>query len=380
MDRGLEMQKGRIREMKLAVISFTRQGSVCCRKLVKGFVDKGEQCTGYVQEKFLDSGDTVLGLVPIREPLAEWTGARFQDADGLIFVGAAGIAVRAIAPWLRDKRTDPAVAVVDQKAAFSISLLSGHIGGANRLAEEAAAILGARPVITTATDIEGKTAIDVLAKEAGLKIADWGAVKLASAELLEGNPVGFFSDYRWPSELPDGFTQKENCRVHVWVTARQVPQPGALISLFLTPESLVLRLVPPVFCVGIGCRRGTAAAVIRQAVREVMNRNNLAVEGITAVASIDIKQDEAGLIALANELEAGFVTFTKQELEAVAGAFSASAFVKEITGVDNVCERAALACGGSQAELLIKKRVVNGVTVAVARKPWKEEVSLRNTV
>lgn len=366
--------------MKLAVISFTRPGSVCCRKLVKGFVDKGEQCTGYVQEKFLESGDEIPGLVPVREPLAEWTGARFEDTDGIIFVGAAGIAVRAIAPWLRDKRTDPAVAVVDQKAAFSISLLSGHIGGANRLAEEAAAILGATPVITTATDVEGKTAIDELAKEAGLKITDWKAVKMVSAELLEGNPVGFFSDYRWPSELPDGFTQKQNCSLHVWVTARKEPQSGDLIALFLTSESLVLRLVPPVFCIGIGCRRGTAAEVIRQAVMEVMDRNNLAVEGITAVASIDLKKDEAGLIALANELGAGFVTFTKQELQAVAGTFSASPFVKEITGVDNVCERAALACGGSQAELLVRKRIVSGVTVAVAKKPWKEEVSLRNTV
>lgn len=359
--------------MKLAVLSFTRQGSICCEKLVKGLRGKGETCSGYVQEKFLDTCHEVPGLIPVRQTVYEWTREQFTEADGLIFIGAAGIAVRAIAPYLKDKKTDPAVVVVDEKGTWAISLLSGHAGGANRLTKTVAGILAGTAVITTATDVEGKAAIDVFAVEAGLTISDWQLAKIVSAEILEEHPVGFFSDFSWPEEIPEGFTQKQNCEYHVWVTAKNVQEKEDLITLFLTSESRILRLIPPIYCVGIGCRKGTPKSKIEHALSAVMRENNLAVEGIAAFASIDLKKEEPGIRELAGEWKIKFLTYSKDELNAVKGDFTASAFVKQVTGADNVCERSALACAGEQGTLLVRKQAACGVTIAVARQPWSVE-------
>lgn len=360
--------------MKLAVISFTRQGSICCGKLVNGFRDLGIPCTGYLPVKFLDVCRGVPGMVPVRQPVGMWTGDRFRDSDGIIFIGAAGIAVRAAAPYLRDKRSDPALVVADEQGTWAISLLSGHAGGANELARTVAELLGGTPVITTATDVAGKPAIDVLAVEAGLRLSDWHLAKLISAAVLEGDPVGFFSDFSWPEELWPGFTQTESCPLNVWITARILPGTEDLIGLCLPPGGKVLRLIPRIYCVGVGCRRGIPEAVITRAVTRVMEEHNLAPMGIAAVASIDIKQAEPGLTAAAGIWDAEFVTYSKDELNAVEGTFTPSPFVREITGTDNVCERAALACAGAGGGLLVSKQAADGVTVAVAKRPWIKEL------
>ena len=155
--------------MKLAVISFTRRGEDVCEKLTNAMKAAGAECCGYTGRK---TGNAGLALQTISETLAEWTGQQFAACDGLIFIGAAGIAVRLIAPYLKDKLTDPAVVVVDEAGKFAISLLSGHVGGANRLAEQTAALLNAVPVVTTASDVRGRTAIDVWAADHGLVITD----------------------------------------------------------------------------------------------------------------------------------------------------------------------------------------------------------------
>lgn len=359
--------------MKLAVISFTRQGSVCCGKLVKGFRGLGVPCTGYLLEKFLDICHDVPGMVPVRQPVGAWTGERFRDCDGIIFIGAAGIAVRAAAPYLGDKQSDPALVVADERGTWAISLLSGHAGGANELARTVAELLGGTPVITTATDVAGKPAIDVLAVEAGLKLSDWHLAKLVSAAVLEDEPVGFFSDFDWPKELLPGFTSKKSCRLNVWITARTCPGADDLIGSFLTPDSKVLRLIPRIYCVGVGCRRGISETAIAGAVSRVMEEHQLAPAGIAAVASIDIKQAEPGLIAAAGNWDAEFITYSTDELNAVEGTFTASPFVLETTGTDNVCERAALACAGVSGELLVSKQAADGVTVAIAKRPWGKE-------
>lgn len=359
--------------MKLAVISFTRKGGKCCARLVKQFRDRGEECLGYMQERFLDEYHEEAGLIPVREPLASWTEAHFLKADGLVFIGAAGIAVRAIAPFIKDKKTDPAIVVADELGTWAISLLSGHMGGANQLANMVAEILGGQAVITTATDMEGKTAIDVLAKDAGLVIADWELARRVSADLLEDKPVGFFSDFPWTAGMPKGFTRKERCERSVWVTGRNHPSKEDMISLFIDPASQILRLVPKIYCIGIGCRKGTAAGQINNILTKVMQEHNLAVEGIQSFASIEIKKKEAGILAVAGEWEVPFRTFSAAELCKAEGEFSASEFVEQTTGVDNVCERAALLAAGKEGTLLVKKQAGAGVTIAVAALPWKKE-------
>lgn len=359
--------------MKLAIISFTRKGSKCCSKLVRQFRDRGEECLGYIQERFLDEYHEEAGLIPVKESLAAWTEGQFNQVDGLIFIGAAGIAVRAIAPYLKDKKTDPAVVVTDELGVWAIALVSGHVGGANRLAGTVAAILGGQAVITTATDLEGKTAIDVLAKDAGLVITDWNLAKRVSADLLEDRPVGFFSDYGWPEGIPAGFTARERCRRHVWVTGRIYPEPDDLISLFADVDSQILRLVPKIYCVGIGCRRGVLDSQIQERVKAVMTEYNLAAEGICSFASIDLKKEETGILAAAGEWGVPFITYSASELLLAEGEFSSSDFVRRTTGVDNVCERAALLQAGREGTLLVRKQAADGVTVAVAARSRKKE-------
>lgn len=362
--------------MNLAVISFTGAGCVVNERLVRLFREQGVMCTGYVAERFLNLCHDMKYLVPWMNSLGEWTKSQFESRDGIIFVGAAGIAVRAIAPYVKDKMTDPAVVVVDDQGRFSISLLSGHVGGANDLAERVAELLDAVPVITTATDGHGMFAIDVFARERGFLISDREAAKEISADLLDGRPVGFYSDFPVYGKLPEGFTREERCRRAVWITFRNRPGeewPGKLCvsGSVLSETEHVLRLVPKVLSVGIGCRRGTKESVIEAAVCHVFEEYGLDMQAIACVASVDLKKKEAGLTEFCRKRNLEFTTCGAGELEKVPGEFTESEFVRETTGTGSVCERAAVwdamkDSDNGTVQLTVKKQALDGVTVAVA--------------
>ena len=330
--------------MRLAVICFTEAGARLARRIASSFgghswdvecfiTDKYAHCTG-----FKASGD-----------LKVWCGEQWEKADCILFIGAAGIAVRAIAPYVSDKTRDPAVIVTGQDGKFVISLLSGHIGGANRYAAEIAEITGGQAVITTATDISGKFAVDVFAKKNGLLISSMPLAKEVSAAVLRGEKIGFFShfphDGKFPPELTPGISQKADIRIGYRKERDE--------ELLLTPVNLVL---------GVGCKRGTEKEKLKAAFLDFMERNGYSPEAVSLVATADIKKDEAGILALANALEAEFKTFSAEELNSVSGSVSTSEFVKSVTGTDCVCERAVL-CGGGK--LLIKKTVYPGITFAL---------------
>lgn len=375
--------------MRLSLICFTGAGAKLGVRLLKELKRDGHECRGYVLEKFLNPFHEANGLEPLKSSLQEWTGNQFETRDGLIFIGAAGIAVRAIAPWVKDKRTDPAVVVIDDSGRFSISLLSGHLGGANGLAEETAKLTGGIPVITTATDIHGRFAVDNFAKEQGLWISDMKTAKAVSADVLAGEPVGFFSDFPAAGSMPEGFTQKESCKRNVWITVKRYPEnkdrlcgraparesgaPDSFPKLFLPEGGEVLRLVPRIVILGIGCKRGTEKERIEAAVEEALSRWNIEPESAAAVATIDIKKEEAGLLSYVREHGLSFQTYPAERLLQAEGEFSPSSFVKEITGVDNVCERAAVSLaedlGGGR--LMMRKQAGGGVTVAAAVRDWK---------
>ena len=158
--------------MKIGMICFTARGTAICRLLCRRFRDTGTECTGYVPQRFWKPEWEAEGIKPQDKSLSEWTGSMFGQKRALVFIGAAGIAVRAIAPFVRDKMTDPPVVAVDEAGHFCIPLLSGHVGGANELAERMACWLQGIPVITTATDINGIFAVDVFAARRGLCITD----------------------------------------------------------------------------------------------------------------------------------------------------------------------------------------------------------------
>ncbi len=297
-----------------------------------------------------------------RESLTECVGEWFHRTDAFVFFGAAGIAVRTLAPYLGHKSTDPAAVVIDEGGSFCISLLSGHAGGANQLTRRLSVLTGAQAVITTATDVEGRFAVDEFAVSNGLVVTDWKKAKEISARILEGETIGLSADASfglWPEgEVPsqirvtDG---EERLSAGIWISPCEMEQP---------PFPLTLQLIPPIVTVGIGCRKDISREKIGQAVESCLWENRISSRAVCRVASIDLKSKEQGLLAYCQEKGLPFQTFSARELEALEGEFTGSGFVKQITGVENVCERSAVAASGGK--LLCGKRIYEGVTVALA--------------
>lgn len=355
--------------MKIGIISFTARGADVCRRLAGGLKGDGEDCAGYVPERFWNVDWQQEGLVCRNTALKDWVRAMFLDQRAMVFVGAAGIAVRAIAPFIKDKMTDPPVVVVDEAGRFAVPILSGHVGGANALAMRIAGFLGAVPVITTATDVNGIFAVDVFAASNGLLLTDREEAKQVSARLLEGETVGFLSDFDSGEEelwMPEGCIG-ELCRHNIWITVRDN-------DTYLKgrdkrkEETHVLRLVPKAVVAGVGCRRGVAPGYLESQVMSALKLGGIDPASVKALASIDVKKDEPALLELASVHGWELRFYSADELRKVPGKFDESPFVKETVGVGNVCQRACLAGGG---RLLFGKQAGGGVTVAAAAEPVK---------
>lgn len=330
--------------MKLAVFAFTRRGCTLAQRAAE--VLQPEETRLVTMEKFGASG-----FEAYHPPLNRCMEPYFRWADAILFIGSTGMALRAIAPWVKDKKTDPAVLVMDEGGTFVISLLSGHIGGANAMTRLLAEKTGAQPVITTATDVEGKFSVDAWAAERGCHISDMTLCKEVSAAILE-HPIPICGEWLPFSKLPTGLVEKEEGKLGIYVGIHD-----------RRPFEKTLVLTPRVLALGLGCRRGTPKEAIEEAVQAVFQENNLRMEAITRAASIDLKANEQGLLDYCTAHGIPVEFFTAEELKAVPGGFTPSPFVQSVTGVDNVCERAAVLAGG---DIIVHKIVHNGVTVAVA--------------
>lgn len=332
--------------MRIRIVSYSERGQALARRAADALQTEHTVLT---YARYPKAGD-----LPMDRSAVDWAGEGFTSADALIFCCASGIAVRAIAPWVRDKTTDPAVLVLDERGTFVIPLLSGHIGGANELAAALADALGATAVITTATDINGLFAIDAFAKRNHLHISDMQLCKEISAALLKHEPVGFHSLIPIEGDLPQGLTQ--DCASLGAVVSEQTIDPPFAKTLYLTPQR---------YCVGLGCRRNKDADALEAFVREQLNAANVPPAAVRCLASIDLKADEAGILELARRLHVPFVTFSAEQLQAAEGTFSTSAFVRAHTGTDNVCERAAVCAANGR--LTVQKTARDGMTFALAK-------------
>lgn len=336
--------------MKLALFAYSRRGRDTALRARDCLLGPGDECRCFAPEKFAGGEFQVLG-----SPCAQAAGPLFAWADALVFVGAAGIAVRSIAPWVRDKRTDPAVLCADELGRFVIPLLSGHIGGANALALKLAEGLGAVPVVTTATDVNGKFSVDAWAAHQGLFLDDMKAAKAVSAAILEG-PVPLCCDFPVEGPLPPGVVPGAGGPVGICISCREK-----------RPFGQTLLLVPPVLRLGIGCRRGTPEEVLREAVEGVLAEHGIHPRAVKRAATIDLKRDEQGLLDYCAAQGWPLEFYSAGELAALEGDFTPSERVLRITGVDNVCERAAVTGGG---RLIVGKTARNGVTAAAAAEGW----------
>lgn len=323
--------------MIISWLSFTEKGFTLAQRLAQQLGGSVSRCGAEV---------TLTG----------WTAQQFAKSDALVFVGAVGIAVRAVAPHCRSKASDPAVVAVDECARFAVPLLSGHLGGANDLARRIAAVCGAAAVITTATDSNGVFAVDEWARYQNCALPEPERIKRVSGALLAGHSVRIFSD--WPIS---------GCPPHGVEPASNAEQADVSLSMTLCGEQ-ALHLVPRIGVLGIGCRRGTSAQQLEAVFLDFCAENRIALQAVCAAASIDRKQDEPGLAAFCRRYGWQIRFYSAAQLAAVPGSFTASPFVQSIAGVDNVCERAAVLHSGGA--LFVPKFARGGVTFALAAKPY----------
>lgn len=392
--------------MKISIICFTLTGQQTGEKLKKALEEQEHAVSLYTKSKYIPES--------IKESTKEWAGKQFESADGIIFIGAAGIAVRSIAPYVASKKTDPAVLVTDECGKFVISLLSGHLGGANELALQAAEALHAVPIVTTATDLEGKFAVDVFAKKNNCHIFRMKEAKEVSAALLAGEKVGFYSEFPWEGELPDGLVNCCGLRDENWISENEpgtnvqndnqiksasdlFPKVGIAVTIHknCTPFLSTTHVVPQAVALGMGCRKNKEAQAVEKAAFTCLEENQIYPQAVACLASIDIKKEEPGLLALAEKMGIPFETFSSEELLAVKGEFTASSFVSRTVGVDNVCERSALKAaqdriclntgripernqtkpgtrrGGEHCRLIQRKQAADGVTAALVLADWR---------
>lgn len=299
--------------------------------------------------------------------LTQALAANFHHFGGHVVLAAAGIVVRALAPLLQGKAQDPAVVVVDQAGRFAVSLLSGHLGGANALARRVAELLGGQAVITTATDSAGLPSLEMLAGELGLRVENLAALAKVSMSLLDGgqpavhDPEGWLwpmLQRRWPGRfelLTQGQEDALAEKPLIWVGWRLLEPP---------PAWLVLR--PPALSLGLGCNRGTSADEMESFIRQVLAEHGLSAASLCCLASVRAKSDEPGLLELAGRLGLPLEFFSAEELAAVEVP-NPSATVARHMGVASVCEAAAMLAAMSR-RLLVSKQKSPNVTLAVALK------------
>lgn len=323
--------------MKIKIIAFTENGMALGKRLQGILIHDGSSIS-------ISSGKKE------HTNLSKWTEEGFKEAEALIFIGAAGIAVRAVAPFIKSKTTDPAVIVIDEKGRFVISLLSGHLGGANGLTEKISNLIGATPVITTATDINHVFAVDTWAKKNNLSIANPEKIVSVSSKILSGKDIYIKSSYEINGKAPDGVTIEGD-------------KPDVIISPYKIKED-VLHLIPKSLCLGIGCRKGMDTEKMERAFMELLSLSGIHEKAISTIATIDLKKEERAILNLSEKYNIPIVIFTSKELMALEGDFTSSDFVKHITGTDNVCERSAVL--GNAGRLIFRKRAFDGITMAVS--------------
>ena len=335
--------------MRIDIVAFSTNG--CATALRVGEVLRGEDV-----RLFSKTSSDSLGIERIEGSVREWTGRAFEECDAIVFVGATGIAVRHIAPFIRSKDSDPAVVCMDEHGRWAIALLSGHIGGCNELTARIADRMGSEPIITTATDLNGKFSVDTFAARNGMRISSMAIAKDVSARVLDGRFVGFRSAIPVEGDLPDGITPADSGELGVCISSNPDEKPFD-VTLNLIPQDIVL---------GVGCRRGTDPAKLWDFATSTLDDLGIARQRVAAVSSIDIKRDEEATLELARRLRVPVSFHSAEELNSLQGEFSRSDFVSSVTDVDCVCERSAVIAGGE--EFLLRKTPRDGMTIAVCSK------------
>jgi cobalt-precorrin 5A hydrolase len=353
----------------IAVVAITRRGVETALRIQKALDIANVPCTVYAPKKY-----TQNGVVALDKKFADFVKEIYSKIDGLVAVMATGITIRAVAPLLESKLTDPAVVGVDAAGKFAISLLSGHLGGANDLAHTIAKGINAIPVITTATDSVGKLSVEEFAKALHLVIQNPDSLVGVNAAIVNGDRLVLVlvGDAKIPPNALAGYDVKlaENGLqaldiVNSYDAGVIITHQPLTITNFVKPFTI---LKTRQVVVGLGARKDASVDAIIEAVDSALERVHVPLTRVYRFATVDIKRNSQPMLDAVAKLGAPLEFLSVDALRLVTNSELSpdSAMVQDKIGVGGVCERAALLVAGNKAKLILKKTKQNGVTVAIA--------------
>ena len=314
-------------------------------------------CPLYISQKHLTDG-----CIAIDKKFDEFVGELFSVYEGIIFIMATGIVVRSIAPYIKDKTVDPAIIVLDEKGRNVISLLSGHIGGANEMTIKISSLLNANPVITTATDVNEKSAFDIITKSVNGYVDDYKArIKEINSLLIEGKKVGLYMDEDFNIDTR-GFTLINEANID-----EDFEKIVCISSKRVVPKfnGEVIKIIPRNLVLSVGCRKDTGSELMYESFLDFVRENDIEEKAIIEIGSVDVKKDEKAIIDLSNKLKLPFKVVNREEILKIEDRFPKSEFVKKSIGVYSVSEPVAYLLSGGN--LIIGKTKYKGITFGLGR-------------
>ncbi|MBU3180578.1 cobalt-precorrin 5A hydrolase [Clostridium psychrophilum] len=326
--------------MKYAVITFTKEGDKIAQTLALSIKF----------DLYSKKNETNFNFKEVSKKV-------MQSYKGIIFISSTGIAVRAIAPYIKSKNLDPAVLVIDNSCNYVISLLSGHLGGANELTLEISKILHAQPVITTATDNLGITAPDMVAKNNGLIILDLKKAKDLTVLLIEGKKIGFF-DEKGIIKTPTGYSSNlEDISGLLCVCSKE-----SINKKIIANTTPTLKLIRKNVILGIGCRKDFSSKKMRQTVIRILKEYNIDIVTVKYISTVSLKKDEVAIKELVEYFKCQLKIFTIEDIMQIQNKFCGSDFVEQTIGVRAVCEPCVELCG---AKITKSKMKLSGMTLCI---------------
>lgn len=351
-------------EAKIAIVCITENGKNLAIKINEKLPDSHVYIVKNKKNNLNHDG-TNPNIFLVEKKVSELVGGLFSKYQSILFIMATGIVVRVIAPYIANKFSDPAILVTDEKGKNIISLLSGHMGGANELTNNISNLIGANPVITTATDVNKKSSLDMIAKKLNAYIDDFREnVKDVNAMLVNNGQVGIYIDGDYKVDTR-GFKVLDNLNeISDLEKAVLITNKNKLENIDFNNDKYI-KVIPKDIVIGIGCRRNTESELLENSLKDFLSNNNIDIKAIKEIGSIDIKKDEKAIIDLSISLEVPFKTLSANEISKVDYLFDKSEFVKKNVGVYCVAEPVAHIL--SNGNLIVEKHKYKGITFSIGR-------------
>lgn len=329
--------------MRIALWTVTRGAGNIGKEYAEKLIQKLEnaEIDVFTLKKF-----GVEGTIQIDDFTKEIT-EKFNKYEGHIFIMASGIVIRKISTLLKSKDIDPAVLLIDEGKHFVISLLSGHLGGANELTQEVAEILNLIPIITTSSDITGKIAVDSISQKLNSELDNLKSAKEVTSLIVDGKKVNILL----PTNV--GFAKDNNVN------------SDGLILISNRKKLEITRICPKNIILGIGCKKDTKVEDILDAIENSLNKHNLDIKAVKHIATVDVKENEVGLLKAAKFLDLELKVISREEIKKVEYLFEGSDFVEQNIGVRAVSEPVALLSSSQKGKFIEMKLRHNGITISI---------------